>query len=338
MPLPDERKSAAAANGRRLALLGQWLFAAIAIAVFYVFAMLPVERPTLPPRSGPAIADARSWGYQLQNVNLVAISTGTDVLVVDYSRDGSEQRVLAPIEIETLRQRADGSKRIVLAYMSIGEAEDYRYYWHRDWRPGAPAWLGPENGDWRGNYAVRFWNPDWRRIFVNPRITLLERVGEILLPARLPYIDRVIVAGFDGVYLDRVDAFETWSKERRTAAADMVKFVQDLSAYGKARRPGFLLVIQNGEELLRAAEVRLAVDAAAKEDLLYGIKGDGKPNDPDEVRRAVADLNRLKADGKPVFVVEYLTAAEARAEAQRELTSLGYTGTFAERSLRHVPE
>jgi cysteinyl-tRNA synthetase, unknown class len=107
--------------------------------------------------------------YQLQNVNLSAIGkTKFDLVVMDYSRDGSDERKFSAEEIEALKTSPGGRKR-VLAYMSIGEAEDYRFYWQRSWdadrngRPdsGAPAWLEPSNPEWPGNYKVRYWDPAW---------------------------------------------------------------------------------------------------------------------------------------------------------------------------------
>ena len=77
--------------------------------------------------------------------------------------------------------------------MSIGEAEDYRYYWDDSWKRGSPEWLEAENLRWRGNFVVRYWDPEWKSIvFGNAEA----------------YLDRIIAAGFDGVYLDIIDGYE----------------------------------------------------------------------------------------------------------------------------------
>jgi endo-alpha-1,4-polygalactosaminidase (GH114 family) len=60
-------------------------------------------------------------------------------------------------------------RTLVLQWVrSIGEAETYRYYWKRYWGwffgLFAPSWLGRQNTEWRGNYGVRYWQPDWQRI------------------------------------------------------------------------------------------------------------------------------------------------------------------------------
>jgi cysteinyl-tRNA synthetase, unknown class len=302
-------------------------------------AQAPPSRTAIGPRPGPALTDARSWGYQLQNVALRSIADGVDLLVVDYSRDGSEKRVFSRAEIEQLRTRADGSKRIVLAYLSIGEAESYRYYWRSDWTPGAPSWLGPENTEWKGNYPVRYWDTGWRDIIMpveGPAPSLLQSFANRLRPT--PYLDRIIDAGFDGAYLDRIDAYDHWKSENANAETEMVNLVSAISAYAKKRRPGFLIVPQNGEELLRFAPYRRVIDGIAKEDLVYGIKGDGQPNAASDVKYATGYLDQLKAEGRPVFVVEYLADPAKRADAIKQLAGRGYIVHFAQRDLRHVPE
>ena len=50
-----------------------------------------------------------------------------------------------------------------------------------------------ENPAWRGNYKVRYWDAGWRAI-------LFGSPGS--------YLDQIISRGFDGVYLDIIDAFE----------------------------------------------------------------------------------------------------------------------------------
>jgi cysteinyl-tRNA synthetase, unknown class len=334
---PERPRRAVRPSGRWPGILRRVLVAGVAVLAV-AFAQLPVDRPILKARDGMAPGQVRQWGYQLQNVNARAIPDAIDLLVVDYSRDGSERTALAPREVDSLRRRPDGRDRIVLAYLSIGEAEDYRYYWQRTWRALRPSWLGPENPEWPGNYPVRYWQAGWRDIVMQPRLSLFGRIREAWQPAVRPYLDRIVEAGFDGVFLDRVDAFDVWKGENPQAEADMIGFVGALSAYAKRRRPGFLVVPQNGEELLRSDEYRRVIDAIAKEDLLFGSTAPGQPNATAEVRRATADLIRLKADNRPVFVVEYVSDPAHRAQSQRQLAALGFVVQFAERELRHAPE
>lgn len=118
-------------------------------------------------------------------------ATNYDLVIMDLFLDGTQ--MFTSEEVQKLRSKANGGKRLVICYMSIGEAENYRYYWHSGWRRNSPAWLAKENPDWPGNYKVRYWYPEWQ---------------EIICGAGDSYLNRVLTAGFDGVYLDIIDAYE----------------------------------------------------------------------------------------------------------------------------------
>ena len=86
-----------------------------------------------------------SWGYQLQNVRSRLVAKDKfDVLVVDYSRDGTEARAFSREAVARMRHRSNEPERIVLAYLSIGEAEAYRYYWQPTWTSTAEPSLIPK--------------------------------------------------------------------------------------------------------------------------------------------------------------------------------------------------
>jgi len=118
-------------------------------------------------------------------------STNYDLLIMDLFFD--ETTEFTASEITQLRNKVNGGKRLVVSYMSIGEAEDYRYYWQSGWDSGDPSFIDDENPDWAGNYKVRFWEPEWQQIiFGNDN----------------SYTKKIMNAGFDGVYLDIIEAFE----------------------------------------------------------------------------------------------------------------------------------
>lgn len=144
------------------------------------------------------LADARNFLYLLDGdaypgraAYLDALAaTDYDLLLLDLYQGGTP---LTAAETARLRTKAGGGTRLLVCYLSIGEAEDYRYYWQPDWRRGRPEWLERENPDWEGNYKVRYWDPAWQRIIYGDADS---------------YLARIQAAGFDGVYLDIVDAFE----------------------------------------------------------------------------------------------------------------------------------
>lgn len=118
-------------------------------------------------------------------------ATNYDLLIMDlFFHDGSE---FSNSEVDQLKSKANGGSRLVLSYMSIGEAEDYRYYWDNDWNNNKPSWLKEENPDWAGNFKVEYWNQDWQNIIYGNDNS---------------YLKKIVDANFDGVYLDIIDAFE----------------------------------------------------------------------------------------------------------------------------------
>jgi len=116
--------------------------------------------------------------------------TNYDAVILDlFYNDES----LTAGEIASLKVKYNGASRLVISYMSIGEAEDYRYYWKTEWKSNPPPWLAEENPDWSGNYKVRYWEKDWQ---------------DIVYGHDDSYLQKILDAGFDGAYLDIIDAFE----------------------------------------------------------------------------------------------------------------------------------
>ena len=68
---------------------------------------------------------------------------------MDHSRDGSDEERFTAEQISALEDSPGGPKTI-LSYMSIGEAEDHRWYWQQSWDRDRDG--GPDAGDpaWRG--------------------------------------------------------------------------------------------------------------------------------------------------------------------------------------------
>ena len=202
------------------------------------------------PTPARLLAAAKSWGFQLHKLDPDTLAAAPyDMLVIDYSRDGKAALALTPEQVDKIRIKPDGERRIVLAYLSIGEAETYRYYWkwYWGWFFGvfAPRWLGSEDPEWPGNYSVRYWQEGWQKIIFG---------GED------GYLERIVKAGFDGVYLDRVDAYVDMAMEKRNARGLMIAFVKALAERARALKPGFLIVPQNAEALLTDASYRAVID------------------------------------------------------------------------------
>lgn len=233
------------------------------------------SRNTVRPSSfvgpgGPPLEGVRTWLYLLDTDLEEAVldeieASEYDLVVLDYipSQEGSADYPMAQA-VERLHRATH--PKIVLAYLDIGEAESFRSYWRPGWEIGDPAWiLGHDPEGWAGDFPVAYWDEGWRSIWLGSS----------------GLVTQVVSAGFDGMYLDWVEAYDD---ETVAAAADgdgvdarseMIRFVSDLAAAGRAARPGFRVVAQNAASLLSDPAYARILDGIAQEQIWF----DGGPDD-----------------------------------------------------------
>lgn len=282
-------------------------------------------------RRRAAISAARSWGYQLSGLAPEeADRSPYDLLVLDATTGHAADRPFRRAEIEALQSKPDGGRRLVVSYLSIGEAEDYRgdYFTAEYLSEDAPDWLLGENPEWKGNRLIRFCAEGWQQTILGDSEG--RNVYNSVEPAPLT---RLIELGLDGVYLDRVDVYQEVAKACPDAERRMVAFVRRLAEQARRLKPDFLVILQNAEELLERPEMIAAIDAVAKEDLFYGIDHTEKANPKSAVEESLAHLRRAKAAGRPVFVVDYVKDRGRIAEARRRIEAEGFVPYFAPRAL-----
>jgi cysteinyl-tRNA synthetase len=247
------------------------------------------------------------WLYQLQNAALRKIKrTEFDLLTLDYSRDGSETQRYPRNQLKVLQRNG----KTTLAYLSIGEAEENRYYFQSHWvsndpltglsqpNENAPDWLGQTNPDWFGNYKVQYWQPDWQTIVFS-------------------YLDKIIDSGFDGVYLDIVDGFEYWSDptngenlalSETDAAERMINFVEAIAHYAREIRnqDTFFVVPQNGEDILRFDQdgsYLNTISGIAVEDLFFDEQNLQRRS---QIRYRLKWLKQAQRHDKTILVSDYV--------------------------------
>lgn len=112
-------------------------------------------------------------------------NTDYDVLIIEPSFNGM---FFTKEQIKKLKYKSTGERRLVIAYFSIGEAENYRDYWKPEWNKKLPSWMEAENENWEGNFIIKYWSDEWRNIIKTYQ-------------QKLDYI------GVDGYYLDTIDSF-----------------------------------------------------------------------------------------------------------------------------------
>jgi cysteinyl-tRNA synthetase len=237
-----------------------------------------------------------SFHFQLQDVDLHALGqTSYSVLILDYSHDGSGEGAYTRQEISALRS-ANGDPRLVLAYLSIGEAVSYRYYWQQTWLGQAPPdWLQGENPQWAENYLVQNWDPAWQ---------------EIIFGTPESYLDRILAAGFDGVYLDKVDSYQSFDQMPH-ADQRMVDFILAMADYARQKDADFVVIPQNAVDLaLNFSEFLHVIDGVGQEDVFYGYPRQNQLTDANFLQQVAPKLDQLAAKGKPVLTISYADRPE----------------------------
>ncbi|MCW3467086.1 endo alpha-1,4 polygalactosaminidase [Chitinophaga nivalis] len=125
-------------------------------------------------------------------------ATNYDLIIMDLYFDSAT--IFTAADIDRLKRKANGGKRLVVSYMSIGEAESYRYYWGATWKPGNPPFIREKDPNWKGNYYAAYWNLDWQHIIYGNDTS---------------YLKKILDSHFDGAYLDLIDAFEYFEGKRQ---------------------------------------------------------------------------------------------------------------------------
>lgn len=280
--------------------------------------------------------DISSWAYWLDDITLSELEAQNfDLAVIDYSADGSEEGEFTAAEITSLKNSGDG--KIVLAYMSIGEAELGRFYFDESWidpdtfevLPGAPDYLVSSNPDFPDNFKVQYWDEAWQTVIFG-------------------YLDRIIDAGFDGVYLDIIEAFEFFGpdgesgEERASAGADMIDFVIAIATYARETRgvSDFLIFPQNGEAILDedgAEDFLAAVNGIGVEDLYFSsdVENDGDL-DPAHTDEVLPYLEQFTDAGKTVLAIDYVQSADKISTLYENAAATGFIPYASVRDLNEL--
>jgi cysteinyl-tRNA synthetase len=292
-----------------------FLIALLACSGFLLFASGAVAAPTTMP-----LAAVRTFMYQLQNLEdpraLDALAQSPyDMLVVEPTATTSDN---AGFDMKAMVNRLHAGRpgRIVLGYLDAAQAETFRTYWEKTWiaptrtAHGSPAFLiSPDPDGWSGDFPVAYWDRNWQ---------------DIIAAGPDSQVKRLMRAGFDGLYLDWIDAWDfdpvvaEAKKQHVDPARAMVDFLSLIRTTARALNPDALVVQQNAYTLLDADPRLLnAIDAlgvedtwfSGKADAKWGSKGAGdvanKEKDADSTAARLKQYEKFLAAGKPVFTIDY---------------------------------
>ena len=236
--------------------------------------VVPTDLEAQPEQTGAelSISNVENWLY-LIDVNLdqetvdEISESAHDMVVIDFITS-EENNTDYPLQQVIAQWHQADTPKLVIAYIDIGEAEVYRTYWQPVWGIGDPNWIaGADPDGWEGNYPVAYWYDEWREIWLGSD----------------GYLQAILDAGFDGVYLDWVEAYsdenvlKIASQDGVDARQEMVYWVGDIAEFGRNQNEDFLVIAQNAAELAEDDSYVQIIDAIAQEQIWFD---GGADNDP----------------------------------------------------------
>lgn len=96
-------------------------------------------------------------------------------------------------DIQSLKSKRIGSRRLVFAHLNIAVAEDTRPYFEPVWKMGKPRWLRFQSKNNPAGIIVDYWNKEWKKI-----------IGV--------YFRSIMDLGFDGVVLSGLSEHSTYER------------------------------------------------------------------------------------------------------------------------------
>ncbi len=294
--------------------------------------------------------------YQIQHleehssIDLLG-ETEYDMLVVEPGFNLKEDPYDVTYMVNKLKNKPNGDKRILLAYIDIGQAEEWRTYWGDDWTAptettqGYPDFLITIDPDgWEGNYPVAYWDTAWMDIWLADD-GLIKKIADF---------------GFDGVYLDWVEAYDDDNIRNYAAAQgkntenEMMAFIEKIGNIGKTVNQGFLVVSQNAPYLIDANPTYYStiIDAIATEDTWFYGEGDADWDSPgagdlkggERHEDDYSTSNRIKQNKKylnygiPVFTVDYCISQQNADLVYNESRKNGFIPLVTRVSLSEITE
>ena len=120
------------------------------------------------------------------------LKTNYDIIVIKPLFANKER--FSAEDIQRLRFKHNGSKRLLIAELNIAEASPQDYFWQNDWQIGNPSWLARKSFVSPDSFIVKFWTPEWRQIISR-------------------YFKDVVHEGFDGVFLTGIENFRYFEQQ-----------------------------------------------------------------------------------------------------------------------------
>ncbi|MBU0732279.1 endo alpha-1,4 polygalactosaminidase [Patescibacteria group bacterium] len=293
------------------------------------------------------LSDVNYWAYQIQKLDKKGAvkkikESKFDMVVLEPTRSDKSTPNFKTKRMVKKIKATDGSqtgvRKRVFAYVDIGEAEEWRWYWQDDWKVGDPDFIISKDPDgWSGNFPVAYWQDEWKDIMIYNKDSALNQV---------------IDDNFDGIYMDWIEAYA--DPDVKAAAErdgvdpkdEMIAFIKEIKQHARKKKPKFKLIAQNGANLVKGNKRYLnIIDGIAQENITYRGKADVKWHSykSGNIKNKWRKWDRIalkpyKKAGLPVFSVDYATRKNKINKAYGFALRHGYIPYVSRTPLSRLPK
>lgn len=227
--------------------------------------------------------------------------------------------VLDPDDHPPLDSLKNKKKPIRIGYMSVGEAEDYRFYWdHIKDKP----WVLQENPDWEGNFFVDVRQAEWREL-------LIQEV-----------IPKIMEEGFQGLFLDTLDTAEFLESESPSRYDGSLEAMASLVAEIHRTYPQLMLLSNNGFAILERIAPYLSGLIVEDINMMIDFEHDGYMPVPIQERAYKIGILKpiMHNYGLNVFNIDYAPQDEPELICKniKKSRQLGFKPYVAQKDLSEI--
>ncbi|GAV08546.1 hypothetical protein RvY_18219 [Ramazzottius varieornatus] len=245
--------------------------------------------PFPPATWSPFATPATSWswannpqpGFMLQSSNISynsLLNSNQTYYIIEPSTSPLKRE-----QIADLRTRG----KIVLARLSIGQADRSLPYWQAQWADRPPEFLDQEDQTRPGHFRVMFWRPQWQRMILR---YMRERVAPL---------------GFSGLLLDGADSYQYFTEDHPQGRDDMINLIRTTRDQASALGGNQVIIVNNAEDLYSSSQFRSMVDGLATESTWFANDTDLSLSNPQQVENVLRLLRQARRDGKVVLAADY---------------------------------
>lgn len=159
--------------------------------------------------------------------------------------------------------------------------------------------LGPEFEDRGGTFLTQFWTEEWKKIVI------------------YPIFQKVYLANFDGVFLEKINDFEAWtgsvSEKKTYFANEMAKLVIEMASQARSKKgSNFLVVVSETSRLFENLDTKKrsdflsSIDAVGEISLFFDTEKKNRATRFVQLRKYVVPAR------KPILLLEFSSEKNAK--------------------------